>query len=135
MCRETARWEELTRRFEITFTFEHESPSIYTTLQVIQMKIFSEIEMMEVVPVCNVHKAKMTVHKILECYNITQEENEEEDPRKVQIHETKIAQVVEGPDLASVAYTQPIKMHKVNIGMIENPKFAQIGDYWNDETI
>jgi hypothetical protein len=32
-------------------------------------------------------------------------------------------------------YTQPIKMKKVNIGTTENPKFAQIGDYWNDETI
>jgi hypothetical protein len=24
---------------------------------------------------------------------------------------------------------------KVNIGMTENPKFAQIGDYWSDETV
>jgi hypothetical protein len=31
-------------------------------------------------------------------------------------------------------YTQPIKTHKVNIGTKENPKFAQIGYYWNNET-
>jgi hypothetical protein len=24
---------------------------------------------------------------------------------------------------------------KVNIGMTENPKFAQIGDYWSDEIV
>jgi hypothetical protein len=66
MCRETTRWEELTQRFKITFTFEHESPSIYAVLQAIRMKIFSKVETMEVVPVCSVHKAKMTVHKLLE---------------------------------------------------------------------
>jgi hypothetical protein len=38
-------------------------------------------------------------------------------------------------ELASAAYTQPIKMKKVNIVTSKNPKFAQIGDYWNDETI
>jgi hypothetical protein len=26
-------------------------------------------------------------------------------------------------------------MRKVNIGMEENPKFAQIWDYWSEETI
>jgi hypothetical protein len=26
-------------------------------------------------------------------------------------------------------------MKKVNIGTMKNPKFVQIGDYWNDETI
>jgi hypothetical protein len=31
--------------------------------------------------------------------------------------------------------TEPIKTWKVNIGTIENPKFAQIGDYWSEETI
>jgi hypothetical protein len=90
---------------------------------------------MEVVPVCSAHKAKMIVHKLLECYNVMKEEYEEEDPRNVQIPETEGARVVEGPELASVTYTQPIKMKKVNIGTTKNPKFAQIGDYWNDETI
>jgi hypothetical protein len=42
---------------------------------------------------------------------------------------------IEGLELASIPYTQPIKMKKVNIGTTENPKFVQIGDYWNDETI
>jgi hypothetical protein len=77
----------------------------------------------------------MMVQKLLECYNVTKEEYEEEDPRNVQIPETEGTHAVEGPELASVAYTQPIKTKKVNIGTTKNPKFAQIGDYWNDETI
>jgi hypothetical protein len=32
-------------------------------------------------------------------------------------------------------YVQPIKTQKVNIGTKEYPKFTQIGDYWDDETI
>jgi hypothetical protein len=42
---------------------------------------------------------------------------------------------VEGPELESVAYAQPLRTRKVNIGTKENPKFVQIGDYWNDETV
>jgi hypothetical protein len=36
--------------------------------------------------------------------------------------------VVEGPELESTMYTQPINMWKVNIGTPKNSKFAQIGD-------
>jgi hypothetical protein len=46
------------------------------------MKIFSEEGMMEVVPVCSAHRAKMIVHELLECYNVAKEEHDEEDPRK-----------------------------------------------------
>jgi len=34
------------------------------------------------------------------------------------------------PDVA-----QPLKVKKVNIGTTETPKFANIGDYWEDETV
>jgi hypothetical protein len=30
---------------------------------------------------------------------------------------------------------KPVKTQKVNIGTEESPKFAQIGDYWDEETI
>ena len=30
---------------------------------------------------------------------------------------------------------QPLKLRKVNIGTEENPKFANIGDYWDNETM
>jgi hypothetical protein len=105
MHRETARWEELAQIFEITFTFEHESPSIDATLQAIRTKIFSKEEMMEVVLVCSVHKSKMIFHELLECYNMAKEEYDEEDPRNVQILETEGARSIEGPELESVTYT------------------------------
>jgi hypothetical protein len=81
---ETTRWEELIQRFKITFTFEHESPSIDVALQEIQAKIFSKEETMEAIPVCNKHKTKMIVCKLMECYNVSKEEYDEEDPSNVQ---------------------------------------------------
>jgi hypothetical protein len=42
MHRETTRWDELVQRFKVTFTFEHESPSIDAMLQAIRFKIFLE---------------------------------------------------------------------------------------------
>jgi hypothetical protein len=43
---------------------------------------------MEVVLVCSVHKANMTIHDLLEYYNVAKEEHDEEDPRNVQVPET-----------------------------------------------
>jgi hypothetical protein len=44
----------------------------------------------------------MTVHELLECYNVAKEEHDEEDPRNVQVPETEGEQAVEGPELESV---------------------------------
>jgi hypothetical protein len=52
---------------------------------------------MDVVPVCSVHRASMTVHEILECYNVSKEDQDEEYPRNTQIPETEGERVVEGP--------------------------------------
>ena len=30
---------------------------------------------------------------------------------------------------------QPLKIRKVNIGMEENPKFSNVGDYWDEEMV
>jgi len=84
----------LTQSFKVTFNFEQKYPSIYATLQVIQTNIFSEEGMMEVVLVCSVHKASMTVHELLECYSVVEEEQYDEDPRNVKIPETEGGQVV-----------------------------------------
>jgi hypothetical protein len=48
---------------------------------------------------------------------------------------TKGEHAVEGPKLESVEYANPLRMHKVNIGTKDNPKFTNIGDYWNEETV
>jgi hypothetical protein len=124
MCREVGRWEELIQRFKITFTFEHESSSIDVALQAIQTKIFLEEETMELILVCNEHINNMIVRKLLECYNISKEECDEEDPGNVQIPKIEGEQAIEGSKLESTVYTQSINTRKVNIRTTENPKFV-----------
>jgi hypothetical protein len=66
----------------------------------------------------------MTIHKLLECYNVTQEDQDNEDPQNIQVQETKGERPVEGPKLESTSYAHPIKTCKVNIGTKKNIKFA-----------
>jgi hypothetical protein len=42
---------------------------------------------------------------------------------------------VEGPPLESEVFIVPMKVKKVNIGTIENPKMAIIGDYSDEQTV
>ena len=37
--------------------------------------------------------------------------------------------------ISSDKFLKPLKINKVNIGSPENPKFANIGDYWDEETV
>ena len=42
---------------------------------------------------------------------------------------------IEGPGVELPFIGQPIKIKKVNIGTEQEPKLANIGDYWDDVTI
>ena len=42
---------------------------------------------------------------------------------------------MEGLGISSKQFLNPLKTTKVNIGSVENPKFTNIGDYWDDETV
>ena len=39
------------------------------------------------------------------------------------------------PDVQMNLMNQPLKFLKVNIGTVENPKFVNVGDYWDEETM
>jgi hypothetical protein len=42
---------------------------------------------------------------------------------------------VEGQTLESEVFFFSIKLKKFNIGTVENPKMASIGDYWYEKTV
>jgi hypothetical protein len=65
---------------------------------------------MEVVSVCSAQRANINVHQLLECYNVAKEEQDEDDPRNVQVPETEGEKAIEGPYLESSTYTQPKNM-------------------------
>jgi hypothetical protein len=39
----------------------------------------------ELVPTYSAHRESVTTHELLECYNITEDDKDEEDPRNVQV--------------------------------------------------
>jgi hypothetical protein len=42
---------------------------------------------------------------------------------------------VNGPPIESEVISASIKVKKVNIGSVENPKMASIGDYWDEQMV
>ena len=42
---------------------------------------------------------------------------------------------VEGSGISSNQFLKPLKIKKVNIGSLANPKFANTGDYWDEEIV
>jgi hypothetical protein len=57
---------------------------------------------------------------------LLREDQEDEDPRNLQILKTEGERVVEGPKLESVEYAKPLRTCKVNIGTKDNPKFTTL---------
>ena len=75
-----------------------------------------------------------------ECYNFAaksdnEDKDEDEDPCNINIPESEGTRDVDGPKLEIPAITEPLKIKKFNIGTDTDPKFASIGDYWDDKTV
>ena len=56
-------------------------------------------------------------------------------PTNINILESKGTRKVEGSGISSDHFLKPLKIKKVNIGPSDNPKFANIGYYWDEETV
>jgi hypothetical protein len=74
------------------------------------------------------------VKELLSCYHVQEEAPDEDDTRDSQIEKAEGEREVEGPPLESEVIVAPIKVKKVNIGIVENPKMDIIGDYWDEKT-
>ena len=53
----------------------------------------------------------------------------------INILETQGSRDVAAPNISTNPMSHPLKIRKVNIGMEENPKFASVGDYWDEDTM
>ena len=67
------------------------------------------------------------------CYNLVRDPND--DPTNINILESEGTHELEGSGISSDQFFKPLKIKKVNIGLPKNPKFANIGDYWDEETV
>ena len=93
-------------------------------------KIFEEIP----VATTNIHHRNVTIHHWVECYNITGEPDDD-DPLSLNILDSEGMRAVEGFGISNNQFLSTLKIKKVNIGSPENPKFANIGYYWDDEIV
>ena len=114
------------------FHFESEYPSIDLALDVIKIKIFEDCTL-------SVHTQPewaIQLEDALDYYNFTADpEDEDEDPRSINIPKSEGTRNVDGPKLEIPSITEPIKIKKIDIDTDIEPKFSSIGDYWDDKTV
>ena len=70
---------------------------------------------------------------VIECYNLAIDEDD--DLRNINIPKSEGYCEVHGPAVEAPKVTHPLKTRKVNIGSEEIPKYATIGDYWDEEMV
>ena len=116
--------------FKNSVSFEDESPTMDAALQVIKNSFFEEIPL----PRYNMPHWAATFQWKSEYYNISGDQ-EVDDPRDLHILYSQGNHNIGGPKIESTNFVMSLKTRKINIGLKENHKFANIGDYWDDETV
>ena len=96
-----------------------------TAVRLIHTKVFDEKEIAEYQPDWKAQEANA-----VECYNLAIDEDD--DPCNINIPESEGYCEVHGPAVEAPKVTQPLKTWTVNIGSVEKPKYATIGDYWDE---
>jgi hypothetical protein len=66
---------------------------------------------------------------------VEEEALDEEHPQNIHIIEVEGEIELEGPSLESEFFVVPIRVKKINIGTTDNPKMANIADYWDEQTM
>ena len=119
-------WPLMIDSFLLMFAFESEYPSVDQALDAIKIKIFEDSTL-------SVHTQPewaIQLEDVLECYNFVAEpEDEDEDPRSINIPKLEGTCDVDGLKLQILAITDPIKIKNINIGTYTEPNLASIGDY------
>jgi hypothetical protein len=119
----TSDWYSMTLNIIDTFLFESQYPTIDRALQVVRHKVFEEVPN---IPVEQEEDEWISpLQKLQGCYNINADEDD--DPRNVNIAETKGKRDIEWPGIELPFIGQPIKIKKVNIGTEQAPKLANVG--------
>ena len=131
LCREINTWEELTVSFAHKFDFVDVNTKVNNVLQIIWdvfLKFF-------LVAYPGDPHAHCLMQSMMECYNLSGESKDDDELCNINIQETEGSQDVTALVVPIDPMTQPLKIKKVNIGTEENPKFSNIEDYWDEETM
>ena len=76
----------------------------------------------------NFHQCSTIVQHWMECYDIIGELNDDHS-LDINILDPKGTCIVEGSGVSNDKFMNLLKIKKVNVGSLENPKFSNIGDY------
>lgn len=100
--------------FLLNFYFESDDTSINEALHSLKDKIFAPRPRIfqKEVPLYTFHQHRYTTKKLVECYVVLDEINDDEDPRDIYILESKVKHKLFWPQLDSnsLDYTKPLKM-------------------------
>ena len=131
LWRDITTWEEIAVFFAQTFHFGDANPNVNNALQIIRDVI------LKIVPVEYPIDPHVQCHmqSIMECYNMFGEPEYDDELRNINILKTEGSRDVTAPDVPIDPMSRSLKIRKVNIGTEENPKFASVGDCWNEDTI
>ena len=66
-------------------------------------------------------------------YNLSGEPEDDDELQNVNILDPEGSHDVALLDIPTDSMNHPPRIWKVNIGLVENPKFANVGDYWGEE--
>ena len=66
---------------------------------------------------------------MMTCYKFSGEPEDDDELQNVNILESEGSRGVAAPDILTDSMNQPLRIRKVNIGSVENLKFANVGDY------
>ena len=127
LCHGTESWYILRENLYLTFD-QLEYPLVDDALELARMKIAEDPS-----PICTHPDWTTQIKNARECYNFTIDEDD--DPRNINISESKGSRTVAGPTLECLEITEKLKIKKVNIGTEETPQITSIGNYWDDKTI
>ena len=117
--------------FSHTFSFAEANPDNHNALQIIWDVVLKFVSVAYPVdPHAHCHMQSM-----MELYNMYGEPEDDDALQNINILQTEGSRDVAALDLPTDSMNQPLKIKKDNIGMDENPKFANVGDYWDEETM
>ena len=101
-----------------TVEFADKHPTIDVALQTVKEKIVAEIPLKD----ANSHQCGATSQR----YSLTRDPND--DITNINILESEGSWDIATPKIPSNKVKQPLEIRKVNIAMIEDPKFANVGN-------
>ena len=124
-------WEELSVFFVQTFSFQDENPEVCNALHIIRDVVLKFIPVAYPVD----PHANCSIQSMMMCYNLSMEPEDDEDMHNVNILEYEGSRSFIVLDIPTKLMNQPLRIKKFDIGITENLKFSNVGDYWGKEMI